>query len=90
MIMLGILLRDYSLELADPKELSCAVDPQEHPLYTRVNRGPWGARPALTERHTVRNYARSPERHASPDRASGPEKATLAPCGNPYTKNGGR
>ena len=39
MIMLGILLRDYSLQMTDSKELSCAADPKEHPLCSRVNRG---------------------------------------------------
>ena len=39
MIILGILLRDYSLQLTDPKGLSCAADPKEHPLCSRVNQG---------------------------------------------------
>jgi len=39
MIILAILLRDYSLELIDSQDLSCDVDPAMHPLCVRANSG---------------------------------------------------
>ncbi len=39
MIMIAILIRDYSLELTDSKEISCEVDLSKHPLCARVNSG---------------------------------------------------
>jgi hypothetical protein len=39
MIIMAILLRDYSLELADSEKISCEIDPRKHPLCARVNSG---------------------------------------------------
>lgn len=39
MIMIAIIIRDYSLQLTGHKEISCAVDPKAHPLCSRVNTG---------------------------------------------------
>ena len=39
MIMIAIILRDYSLELTNSKEISCDVDSSMHPLCARLNIG---------------------------------------------------
>ncbi|MBA3661064.1 MAG: hypothetical protein H0W64_05030 [Gammaproteobacteria bacterium] len=39
MIMIAILLRDYSLALTDSKEISYEVDASKYPLCTRLNEG---------------------------------------------------
>ena len=49
MIIIAILLRDYSLQLTEAKEISCDVDRSKHPLCVRANRGDV----VLTKSHQV-------------------------------------